>query len=214
MGLNIPKNRFSSDEITGLMRAGFATSPNPIHNPANIYDLSQELSTAQATSILAVSQAASGSMAAVGGEGAICGAGGRGGIRQGNSCFEENFDSKDRHVDAACGDFLISMPGAGPYLKILAASRAHLVNLVTKSRFRQIPVYLLREKWDGGIAREDPAAKAKKYRGEFVGVLPARTRRWKQFYGLCFDWVLAECFGAGLIEMFDTNSVGPAVRIP
>ena len=83
-----------------------------------------------------------------------------------------------------------------------------------KSKFREIPVYLLREKWDGGTSADDPAARAKKCRGEFTGVLPSRTRKWKQFYGLSFDWTLAECLGAGLVEIFESGSVGQAVRIP
>ena len=83
-----------------------------------------------------------------------------------------------------------------------------------KSKFREIPVSLLRERWDGGISGDDPAAKAKKYRGEFTGILPSRTRKWKQFHGLSFDWTLAECLGAGLVEVFETGSVGQAVRIP
>lgn len=95
----------------------------------------------------------------------------------------------------------------------MTAARSHLVSLAMKSRFREIPVYLLRERWDGGIAADDPAAKAKKYRGEFAGVLPSRTRKWKRFYGLSFDWALAECLGAGLVEVFETGSVGQAVRI-
>ena len=77
-----------------------------------------------------------------------------------------------------------------------------------KSKFREIPTYLLRERWDGGISADDPAAKAKKYRGEFTGVPPSRTRKCKQFCGLSFDWTLAECLGAGLIEIFETGNVG------
>lgn len=96
----------------------------------------------------------------------------------------------------------------------MSAARSHLVSLAMKSKFREIPIYLLREKWDGGISADDPAARAKKYRGEFTGVLPSRTRKWKQFYGLSFDWTLAECLGAGLVEVFETGSVGQAVRIP
>ena len=88
------------------------------------------------------------------------------------------------------------------------------MSFVTKSKFRQIPIYLLRERWDGGMSADDSAAKAKKYRGESTGVLPIRTRKWKQFYGLSFDWTLAECLGAGLVEVFETGSVGQAVRIP
>ena len=94
------------------------------------------------------------------------------------------------------------------------AARSHLVSLISKSRFKEIPLYLLRERWDGGVLADDSAAKAKKYRGEFAGVLPSQTRKWKQYYGLSFDWVLAECLGAGLIELFETGSVGRAARIP
>ena len=83
-----------------------------------------------------------------------------------------------------------------------------------KSKFREISVYQLRERWDGGISGENPAAKAKNYRGEFVGILPSCTRKWKHFNGLSFDYTLAECLGAGLVELFDTGSVGRAVRIP
>ena len=98
--------------------------------------------------------------------------------------------------------------------QLLSAARSYLVSLAIKSKFREIPVYLLRERWDGGVSGDDPAAKAKKYRGEFTGILPSRTRKWKEFYGLSFDWTLAECLGAGLVEVFETGSVGQAVRIP
>ena len=96
----------------------------------------------------------------------------------------------------------------------MSAARSHLVSFVTKSKFREMPVYLLRERWDGGISSEEPTAKAKKYRGEFIGVLPSQTRKWRQFYGLSFDYMLEECLGAGLVEVFETGSVGQAVRIP
>jgi hypothetical protein len=43
-------------------------------------------------------------------------------------------------------------------------------------------------------------------------VLPGRTRKWKDFHGLKFEWVLAECLGAGLVEVFETGSVGLGVR--
>ena len=53
---------------------------------------------------------------------------------------------------------------------------------------------------------------AKRMRGEFTGVLPGRTKKWKDLYGMRFRWVLEEAIGAGLIELFDTGSVGPGVR--
>lgn len=86
--------------------------------------------------------------------------------------------------------------------------------MIAKSKFKEIALYLLRERWEGGISANDAAAKAKKYRGEFSGVLPSRTRKWKQYHGLSFEWVLAECLGGGLIELFETGSVGKAARIP
>ena len=53
----------------------------------------------------------------------------------------------------------------------------------------------------------------KKARREFVGVLPGRTKKWKQFYGMRFEWALEECVGSGLVELFETGSVGRAVRL-
>ena len=78
-----------------------------------------------------------------------------------------------------------------------------------------MPLYLLRERWDGGIAADggtgaDPGKRA---RGEFVGMLPSRTKKWRTFWGLGFEWVLAEAMGAGLVECFETGSVGRGIRI-
>ena len=175
------------------------------------------MSLGRSTSISSVSRAASGSMAAVGGEKAIGDAGGRAGIRRSSS---QAIAYPDQEIEVQPGqnldgreDVQLSLPNTGPYLKLLTAARSHMVSLIMKSRYREMPVYLLRERWDGGVSGDDPAAKAKKYRGEFNGVLPSRTRKWKQFYGLSFDWVLAECLGAGLIEVFETRSVGRAIRI-
>ena len=111
-------------------------------------------------------------------------------------------------------DLQLALPNTGPYLRLLTEARNHLVSLIHKSgSFRQVPMYLLRERWDGGIAGDDPASRAKKLRGEFAGVLPARTRKWKHFWGLTFDWVLAECVGSGMVELFETGSVGFGVRV-
>jgi len=75
-----------------------------------------------------------------------------------------------------------------------------------------MPLDMLRERWDGGIAANDEATKAKRYRGEWKGVLPARSRKWREFWGLRFDWVLDEAVGSGLVEGFETGSVGKGVR--
>lgn len=165
------------------------------------------------TSISSISKAASGSVAAVGGEGAIHTAGGRGGIRRSSSHFEKSGVEETKQLPFEGEDLTLSLPNIGSYLKLLTSARSHMVSLLLKSRFREMPLYLLRERWDGGISSNDPASRAKKYRGEFAGVLPSKTRKWKQFYGLSFDWVLAECVGAGLMELFETGSVGSAARM-
>lgn len=109
-------------------------------------------------------------------------------------------------------DFSIAVPATGPFLKLVANARAHLLSLLGKSRFREAPESLLRQRWDGGIAGEDAQSAARRSRGEGAGVLPGRTRKWKQFYGISYDWILGECVGAGLVEVFDTGSIGRGVR--
>ncbi|KAF6227350.1 hypothetical protein HO133_008794 [Letharia lupina] len=214
MALKIPPSTFSSAEITALMRAGFLTSSVQGLNSTNVFAGPDSGPPGNLTSISTIAKAASGSMAAIGGEGAIYGAGGRGGIRRSSSQLERSSEQQSSEPFGEGVELRLSLPGTGALLKLLSAARSHLVSLAIKSKFREIPIYLLREKWDGGISADDPAAKAKKYRGEFTGILPSRTRRWKQFYGLSFDWTLAECLGAGLVEVFETGSVGQAVRIP
>jgi len=106
-----------------------------------------------------------------------------------------------------------SLPNTGPYLRILTEARAHLIALLAKTnRHREAPRHMLKERWDGGIAGNDEAARAQKARGEWKGVLPGRTKKWKQFYGLEFQWVLEECTGSGMVECFKTGSVGIGVR--
>lgn len=105
-----------------------------------------------------------------------------------------------------------SLPNTGPHLRLLLAARTHILNLLKKSKYREAPMNTLNERWDGGIAADDEQSQARKARGEFVGVLPGRTKKWKQFYGLRFEWVLEECVGAGLVELFETGSVGKGVR--
>lgn len=195
------------------MRAGFLTSSAQSLNSENVFTGPESASPGTSTSISSIARAASGSVAAVGGEDAISVAGGRGGIRRSSSLFANQMNHDSQQPFDEGEEFRLSLPGMGSYLKLLTAARSHLVSLIMKSKFGEVPLYLLRERWDGGISGGGPAAKAKKYRGEFSGVLPSRTRKWKQFYGLSFDWVLAECLGGGLVEVFETRSVGRAIRI-
>jgi len=215
MTQSISRGPFSLSDVKELMRAGFLTSSS-ISRSSNAYSSPAIISSGAKTSISSISRAASGSMAAVGGEEAIYDAGGRGGLRRSSSqlveCPERESKHNSEQVLDSGEDVQLSLPNTGSYLKLVTAARSHMISLLMKSRFREMPMYLLRERWDGGVSADDPAAKAKEYRGEFSGILPSRTRKWKQFYGLSFDWVLAECLGAGLIEIFETGSVGRAVR--
>ena len=198
------------------MRAGFLTSSSSLSSSRCGSTPLASAPPGTAISISSISRAASGSITAVGGENAIYDAGGRGGVRSGSSQHGsrsvQEHEPETRQIGEHGENIRLSFPNMGPYLKLVTAARSHMVSLIMKSRYQEMPLYLFREKWDGGVSANGPTATAKKYRGEFNGVSPSRTPKWKQFYGLSFDWVLAECLGAGLIEIFETGSVGRAAR--
>ncbi|KAL4919531.1 serine-threonine protein kinase 19-domain-containing protein [Aspergillus aurantiobrunneus] len=106
----------------------------------------------------------------------------------------------------------LSLPNTGPYLKLLGTGRDHLIALLKKSKSGEAPLYLLRDRWDGAVESDRSFSVAKRARGEFAGILPGKTKKWKDLYGMSFRWVLEEAIGAGLVEIFDTGSVGPGVR--
>jgi hypothetical protein len=102
----------------------------------------------------------------------------------------------------------------GTQIKLLIDARNHLLTLLRKNKHKEMPLSILAERWNGGIlASDDVQAERKKLRGEFSGVLPGKTKKWKMFHGLRFEWVLEECVGAGLVELFETRSVGRAARV-
>ncbi|KAK4949622.1 hypothetical protein LTR66_014016 [Elasticomyces elasticus] len=191
-------------EAASLTSAGFLTSTSVLAT-----ELSSFLRAGAYTSSISTagSRAPSGTLAAVGGYGAVHESGGGGGGLPTSI-------SPDRRAFRR-GDLTFSLPSTGPYLKLLTEARTHLIQLLTKSspQYKEAPRDLLREKWDGNVASDDAASRAKKARGEFAGLLPGATKKWKSFYGLEFEWVLEECLGAGLVECFDTGSVGLGVRV-
>lgn len=107
---------------------------------------------------------------------------------------------------------LLSIPNLGPYLRLLGAARTQILTLLKKSRSGEAPLYLLRDRWDGAVESGNQYSVGKRARGEFAGVLPGRTKKWKELYGMNFRWALEETLGAGMIELFETGSVGPGVR--
>ncbi|KAI0013417.1 serine-threonine protein kinase 19-domain-containing protein [Xylariaceae sp. FL0662B] len=202
----VNRNAFRASEIDQLVRAGLVTahhtgaiSRGSMSNVVNLYSRPEDKGTL--TSLETVSRQPTGSLGTVGGEGAVHMAGGSGGGSQGTTW-----------LDTGSTELKLAVPGNGTYLKLLSSALDHLVSLLGKSRFREAPETLLRDRWDGGIAKEEARYTAKRSRGEFVGVLPGQTRKWKQFYGLSFDWVLQEAVGSGLVEVFETRSVGRGIR--
>ena len=127
----------------------------------------------------------------------------------GQSCDTPDNQHQSRFETAT---LFLSLPNTGPYLRLLGAGRKHLLALLNKSSSGEAPVYLLRDRWDGAVETDKSFSVAKRVRGEFAGILPGKTRKWKELYGMNFRWALEEALGAGLIEIFDTGSVGPAVR--
>lgn len=153
------------------------------------------------TSLETVSRQAAGSVGTVGGEGALHNAGGSGGGSLSVMAL----------TSSPSTEYRLAVPGAGSFLKLVSTALDHLMSLLGKSKFREAPESVIKELWDGGIVKIDETS-ARRARGEFAGVLPGQTRKWRQFYGLTFDWVLQEAVGAGLVEVFETHSVGRGVR--
>lgn len=194
------------EQVDQLVRGGFLTTYHDfdIGNVSSGFARPEDIGTM--LSLQSVSRAAAGSPGAVGGEGAIHSSGGSGGARAGGS--------RSRPGGGAGGDLSLAVPGQGAYLKLMSAALSHLTaGILDKSTYKEMPEALLRERWDGGVANDSRQHAGKKGRREFAGVLPGRTRKWREFYGLAFDWVLHEAVGAGLVEIFETGSVGRAVRL-
>jgi len=200
-------------QIDALVRAGFLTDLHDgrvVGRGTGVYARPEDLYTM--LSLETVSQAAAGSLAAVGGEGVLHEAGGTG-ARTAHISMGGKTTGHDGHP----GRFQVAVPGAGAFLKLVSVALDHLAALLERgnnAKYREMPEADLLEKWDGGILGVDKeAALAKKSRGEFVGVLPGRAKKWRDFSGLSFDWVLQEALGDGLVEVFETGSVGRGVRL-
>lgn len=195
------QNSLSDEDINVLVQAGFVISASTFGASKSTVLSGPDKSLAgTATSIHNIARAASGSLEAIGGQGALQNAGGGGfaGLKA-----PANSDTKAANLK-------LSMPNTGSYLKLVEGARSHLLGLLSKSKYNEAPLYLLKERWNGGVSTKNPYGRSK---DPFRLIVPAKTRKWKDFYGLNFDWVLAECLGGGLIEVFNTRSVGLGVRV-
>ncbi|KAE9971739.1 hypothetical protein Vi05172_g13642 [Venturia inaequalis] len=196
---------FTKEEIQALSRSGLLVRAHTSRSTADLW-LRPGASTLGnlVTVAKAGSKHASGSFGAVAEESKDHLSGGSGGTR----AIAGGGNAKVGLSDA----YTLSIPNTGPYLKLLEESRAHLVTLLSKtSRFREAPLSMLRERWDGGVAGDSEAEKAQRARREWTGVLPGQTKKWKSFHGLQFDWVLEEAVGSGVVECF-RSGVGTGVR--
>lgn len=202
----------SREQIDELVRAGFLTSsPTRMHGVSTGGNSNSSGLLGTSMSLEHVAKAPTGTLGAVGG-GAVHIVTGKGMPTSSSTTTITATPSSLQHGTASSAENLaISVPGHGAFLKLHKAALEHLILLLEKrSAFREMPEYSLREAWDGGLAS---AKGAKRARGEFSGVLPGRTKKWREYWGLRFEWVLEEAVGAGMVEIFETGSVGRGVRV-
>ncbi|GAM86475.1 hypothetical protein ANO11243_044890 [Dothideomycetidae sp. 11243] len=200
----VAASEFSVAEVAQLVSSGFMTSTSALASSTDVVSRAGAFSLGIHTPVAAAGTTApTGSHDAVGGIGAVhMRGGGSGGLPH----------AKDS--TRASGSLTFAIPGTGSYLRLVSEARTYLVQLLSKSspRHKEAIKELLRERWDGGIPENDPTARVKRTRGQFVGILPGKTKKWKSFYGMTFDWILEECLGSGAVECFNTGSVGLGVR--
>lgn len=132
--------------------------------------------------------------------------------RSGQSFHLEKDHPVQSDTQARAATLFVSLPNTGTYLRLLGTGRAHLLTLLRRSSHAEAPLDLLKDRWDGAVETDKSFHLAKRARGEFAGVLPGKTKKWKDLHGMHFRWAIEEALGAGLIELFDTGSVGPGVR--
>ncbi|KAK0870997.1 hypothetical protein LTS02_002196 [Friedmanniomyces endolithicus] len=195
-----PTTGLERDDFQQLVRAGFLTNPTAVSNSASPSTLPGM------SSLLDPYKAPSGSLAAVGGRGAVHESGGGGSALSTQS-------SRSHDSNALSPEMTFSLPNTGAYLKLLFSARLHLVHLLKQlsPRYREATRDLLKERWEGNTLG-DAASVAKRARGEWNGVLPGKTKKWREFHGLRFEWVLEECVGCGAVEVFETGMGVMGVR--
>ncbi|KAI4717111.1 hypothetical protein E4T48_06725 [Aureobasidium sp. EXF-10727] len=203
----VPATLFLPDETQELIAAGFMTSTSALSD--NLYSLPGQASSPGSSSLAnAWNTAATGTLAATGGPSAIHLHGGGG---KGLNLTPATIPSSLHKPQT----LTFSLPHTGAYLRLLTEARQHLLSLLIKSspKYKESTREMLRERWDGGIPLDDAQSRAKRARGEWSGVLPGKTKKWKAFYGMRFEWILEEGLGSGGVECFKTGSVGLGVRV-
>ncbi|KAJ4003416.1 hypothetical protein NW752_011867 [Fusarium irregulare] len=85
----------------------------------------------------------------------------------------------------------IAVPGHGRHLKLATATVDWVRDALRRTRWGEGPESWLKERFEGG------------------GLYGPR---WKEFWGVEWSWVLGEAVGLGVVEVFETGSVGRGVR--
>ncbi|KAH7328662.1 serine-threonine protein kinase 19-domain-containing protein [Stachybotrys elegans] len=134
------------------------------------------------TSLDRVSQFASGTMSAVGGHNVIHLAGGGGGA----PTLTRAGSSSD-----AAAHLRIAVPGHGQYMELAGDALAWLRQALGRTRWGEAPESYLRERFEG------------------AGLYGPR---WRDRWGVEWEWLLGQAVGLGMVEVFKTGSVGRGVR--
>ncbi|KAL6873154.1 serine-threonine protein kinase 19 domain-containing protein [Trichoderma novae-zelandiae] len=179
----IPRDAVTHAQTDELVRAGFLTSSLRATPGTTLHVRPEDRTTL--TSIHHVSRFASGSVSAVGGQNALHLAGGSGGaptLLTGGS---------SQAPPDGPSDFRIAVPGHGRYLKLAEGTVDWLREMVAGTRWGEAPEDWFRERFEGG------------------GLYGTR---WKDFWGVQWEWVLGQAVGLGVVEVFETGSVGRGLR--
>jgi len=192
--------QFDREEIPELVSSGFITLSSALSNHIDVRNKTGQ--SIADNSIIAPT----GSIEAVGGQNVI----------QLHGNISNSLTTNDDNKIKIKGNLLtFSLPNTGIYLKLITEAKQYLLSLIIKMspKYKEGLKDLLRERWDGNTPTVND--NAKRIRGDWTGViLPGRTKKWKDYYGLTFEFILNECLGSGAVECFETGSVGLGVRIP
>jgi len=197
---NLSTSSFSPNDLKALLRAGFLTA-NTSHS-----SISDAFLQPHSTSIGTLASVAEAGQRHASGSDFAAGLRAIDHTHGGNSIATRL--NGNTHTNKL--PYNLALPSTGPFLKLLTTARVQLLSLLTKSGpYKSLPLDRLRDKWDGGAGDPDKASEDV----VFKGISPGKTRKWKEFYGLRFEWALAEAIGAGVVECFLTGSVGIGVRV-
>ncbi|GAO14432.1 uncharacterized protein UV8b_02640 [Ustilaginoidea virens] len=174
------------DQVDELVRAGFLTSAGsttPAPGPSALSALSaRPEDRTTLTSIQHVSRFASGTASAVGGRNAVHLAGGGGGSAVFSAAHGRPESSSSCRV---------AVPGHGRHLKLADGAADWIRDVLGKTAWGEGPESWLKERFEGN---------------------GLRGTRWRDFCGLEWEWLLGQAVGLGVVEVFDTGSVGRGVR--